>query len=45
MIGIEVPALVKPVLLEVLRTSHGFTQASMFPDFAGLGQAFSGRYV
>ena len=44
-LGIEVPALVKPVLLEVLDRSHGFTRASMFPDFAGMGQAYSGRRV
>ena len=43
--GIEVPALVKPLLLEVLGTSYGFTQASMFPDFAGMGQAYSGRRI
>jgi hypothetical protein len=43
--GITVPALVKPRLLKVLDTAHGFTQASMFPDFAGLGQVYAGRRV
>jgi len=44
-VGIEVPELVKPTLLEVLGTSYGFTHASMFPDFAGMGQAYAGRRV
>lgn len=35
LIGIYVPALVKPALLKVLATSYGFTRSSMFPDFAG----------
>lgn len=45
LMGIAVPALVKPVLLTVLATSYGFTQASMLPDFAGMGQAYASRRV
>lgn len=43
-VGIAIPALVKESLLSVLKTSYGFTQASMFPDFAGMGQVYSGRH-
>ncbi len=42
-LGIAIPALVKQKLLDVLETSHGFTWSSMFPDFAGMGQAYAGR--
>lgn len=44
-IGIEVPALVKDQLLAVLRTAYGFSWSTMFPDFAGMGRAYSGRVV
>jgi FRG domain. len=42
MLGILVPAPVKPVLAEMLRQNFGFSRSSIFPDFAGLGEVYSG---
>jgi len=41
MLGILVPAAVKPVLSDMLRHNFGFNRASIFPDFAGLGEVYS----
>lgn len=40
-LGIVVPAAVKPVLLNRLETNFGFTRATMYPDFSGVGQVFA----
>jgi hypothetical protein len=40
-VGIAVPARVKQLILDVLETSYGFTWAAMFPDFAGMGEAYA----
>ena len=40
-LGIVVPAAVKPVLLDRLETNFGFTRATMYPDFSGVGQVFA----
>lgn len=41
MVGIVVPASVKPVLLQMLDRNFGFNRSSMFPDFAGLADLFA----
>ena len=41
MIGVVVPARVKPILLQMLQTNFGFSRSSIFPDFAGLGEVYS----
>jgi hypothetical protein len=40
-LGIVVPAAVKPVLLDRLETNFGFTRATIYPDFSGVGQVFA----
>lgn len=40
-LGIAVPADVKPVLLDRLEKNFGFTRATMYPDFSGVGQMFA----
>jgi len=40
-IGIVVPAAVKPILLEMLERNFGFSRETMFPDFAGMGEFYS----
>ncbi|MDQ0424560.1 FRG domain-containing protein [Cellulomonas iranensis] len=40
-LGIVVPAAVKPVLLDRLETNFGFTRATIYPDFSGVGQMFA----
>ncbi|MFE5337231.1 FRG domain-containing protein [Isoptericola sp. NPDC056573] len=40
-LGIVVPAAVKPVLLDRLEMNFGFTRATMYPDFSGVGQMFA----
>lgn len=40
-LGIAVPTDVKPVLLDRLEKNFGFTRATMYPDFSGVGQMFA----
>lgn len=43
MIGIIVPAVVKPILKEMLERNFGFRRSTMFPDFSGMGEFYSER--
>lgn len=40
-VGILVPADVKPVILELLASHFGFTRETVYPDFAGLAEYYS----
>jgi len=40
-IALVVPSQVKSILLEMLETNFGFTRATMFPDFAGMGEYYA----
>lgn len=39
-IAVFVPRQIKPILLDMLERNFGFTRATMFPDFAGMGEYF-----
>ncbi|MEA1264172.1 FRG domain-containing protein [Microbacterium sp. STF-2] len=41
--GIVVPAIVKPLLLEMLERNFGFNRSTMFPDFSGMGEYYGAR--
>jgi hypothetical protein len=41
LIGVVIPAAVKPILLEMLEGNFGFTRETMFPDFSGMGEFYS----
>jgi len=42
LMGIVVPAVVKPTLRDILRRTYGFTRTTMYPDFPGLALSFKG---
>jgi hypothetical protein len=43
LIGVVVPAIVKPILKEMLERNFGFRRSTMFPDFSGMGEFYSER--
>lgn len=41
LLSVIVPAVVKPLLLEMLDRNFGFRRSTMFPDFSGMGEFYS----